>query len=562
VARDLRSVGRLNLRRLSPHARLSVRAAVCLTTPLVVGLAVGQRAYGTLVALGTLWAVSQDGMDRWRTRAPRLIGVAVAGGSGVAIGSLFVNHVNAWWALVVLFGAVALVAGVIEASLWSTQGMYLLLGVILGGGLRFEDRVWQSGVAIAVGALWLYVVASLTDRRSRRADQQICLSNAYRALADLLSSIGSDAMDQARGRAVLVLDEAQDVVGTQPLLDKSDEVVALHQCFVVALQLGELASYLVSKDEVIDPVVVEALQRVGAVIRVHSALEATVELTDYAATFASTLASPSSRYIAASFRIPDTSTLVAAPPFRSTISRLPFVERLRFAALLSSAIVFATLLSRALEGPRGYWLPMSVAFIFRPDLGPVMRRAVARTIGTLAGVGIAALAALWGNPEILLIVLCCAMAAAVPWASRRSHALTVMVFTPIVFVFVGVLGPDQNLFGPRIVDTALGAAIVLFVDYVLWLHAPSLRPVQQVNRARQATINYENATTESDPVTRHSLRRNALRAVTRARSAITLASVEPHLLHESDPALLAQLEDLVTAIDVHTESLIETARRT
>jgi len=35
------------------------------------------------------------------------------------------------------------------------------------------------------------------------------------------------------------------------------------------------------------------------------------------------------------------------------------------------------------------------------------------------------------------------MAAAVPWAAQRSHALTVMVFTPIIFVFVGVLGPTR-----------------------------------------------------------------------------------------------------------------------
>ena len=522
----------------------------------MAGLAVGQRAYGTLVALGTLWAVSQDGTDRWRTRSPRLLGVALAGGSGVVVGSLFVNQVDAWWALVALFGAVALVAGVIEASLWSTQGMYLLLGVILGGGLRFEDRVWQSGIAVAAGALWLYLVASLTDRRSRRADQRLCLSEAFGALAELLASVGGDGMDQARGRAVLALDAAQDVVGTQPLRDAGDEVVAMHQCFVVALQLGELASYLVSRDEAVDPGVVEALVQVATSIVEHSALEATHELAGYATTFA-TLCAPSSRYIAASFTLAERSTLQAAPPFRTTISRLPMAERLRFAVLLSSGIVVATLLSRALEGPRGYWLPMSVAFIFRPDLGPVMRRAIARTIGTMAGVGIAALAALWGNPEILLIALSCAMAAAVPWAKQRSHALTVMVFTPIVFVFVGVLGPDQNLLGPRIVDTACAAAIVLFIDYVLWLHAPSSRPPQQVERAHEATVAYEHATKGSDPITRHSLRRNALRAVTKARASISLASIEPHLLHQSNPELGYQLDDLVTAIDVHTATLIE-----
>ena len=70
------------------------------------------------------------------------------------------------------------------------------------------------------------------------------------------------------------------------------------------------------------------------------------------------------------------------------------------------------------------------------------------------------------------------MAAAAPLASQRSHALTVMVVTPIVVVFVGVLGPDQNLCGPRTVDTAIAAARVLTIDYVLWLHAPSLRPRQ------------------------------------------------------------------------------------
>ena len=84
MTENRKAASRWSVRRLSPHARLSIRAAICLSTPLVVGLVVGQRAYGTLVALGTLWAVSQDGADRWRTRSPRLLGVALAGGTGVA----------------------------------------------------------------------------------------------------------------------------------------------------------------------------------------------------------------------------------------------------------------------------------------------------------------------------------------------------------------------------------------------------------------------------------------------------------------------------------------------
>ena len=519
-------------------------------------MASNQRAYGTLVALGALWGVSQDGLDRWRNRAPRLLGVALAGGPGLLVGALFANHVHSSWALVTFFGAVALMAGIIEASLWATQGMYLLLGAILGGGLGFAGRVWQSAGCIVAGGLFVYLVARLTDHRSRRFDQRLCLANGFASVAQLLDAIGTEGLNHARSRAVIVIDAAQDVIGAKRIPNDA-EGVAIHQCFIVLLQLGELASYLTSKDERVDVTVTSALAHVSTLIEQGSCANAVVALNGDATTFASTLTVPSHRLVARAFACPDRQTLVGEPPFRSTIHRLPMIDRVRFAILFAGAIVVATLIAHSLDGPRGYWLPMSVAFVFRPDLGPVMRRAISRIVGTLAGVGIAAILAVAGNQQVLLIVLCCAMAAAVPWAAQRSHALTVMVFTPIIFVFVGVLGPDQNLFGPRIVDTTIGAALVLGIDYVLWLHAPSLRPRQQLEQVAEATKRYVETSTKSDPVTRHSLRRNALRSVTRARSAIRLAAVEPHLFHETGSAYFSQLNDLVKDIDKHTVELLE-----
>jgi uncharacterized membrane protein YccC len=485
-----------------------------------------------------------------------MLGVALAGGPGLALGALFVTHVHAAWSLVVLFGAVAFVAGVIEASLWATQGMYLLLGAVLGGGLGFAGRIWQSALCLMVGGLFVYAAASLTDRRSRRVDQRQCLENALQALAQLLDAIGSEELNHARSRAVVILDAAQDVVGAKRL-PKDDEGVAIHQVFLVVLQIGELSSYLTSKVEAVDGAVSGALRDVAVTVRERSCVDAVAQLDGFATAFATTLDSASRRLIAESFRCPERSTLVSEISFRSTIHRLPMIDRLRFALLFAGAVVVATIIAHVLDGPRGYWLPMTVAFVFRPDLGPVMRRAIARVAGTLAGVGIAALVAIAGNQQVSLIILCCAMAAAVPWAAQRSHALTVMVFTPIIFVFVGVLGPDQNLFGPRIVDTAIGASIVLAIDYVLWLHAPSLRPRQQLDQVGQAVANYQRTTPTSDPVTRHSLRRGALRAVTGARSAIKLAGIEPHLFHESGAPYLAQLNTYIDEIDDHTVELFE-----
>ena len=525
--------------------------------PLVGGVLVDQRSYGTLVALGALWGISQDGLDRWRLRSPRLLGVALAAAVGIAIGSFFETHVTSTASLVVLLGVVALAAGVIEASLWSTQGMYLLLGAIIGSGLGFAGHTWEASLAVASGALWVYAVASLSDRRSRRVDQRASLLHAFRALAVRFETIDAANAAQLRAKAVTALDLAQDVIGAESVDAGNLEEMALHQCFIVALQFGELTSYLQSTGQSVPVEVTEALRDVADVIRYQSALDGLARLRHYEARFTKSASSDLERYVVRAFHPPAASAFDESESFRSTVVRLPMVERLRFAGLLSMAIMVATLIAHLLQGPKGYWLPMSVAFIFRPDLGPVVRRATARTGGTLAGVPIAALVSLAGNQELVLIALSCAMAALVPLAAQRSHALTVMVFTPIVFVFIGVLGSDQGLFVTRIIDTAIAAGIVLVIDYVVWLHAPSLRPRQQLERARAAAWSYRQTTDDSDMVTRHSRRRNALRAVNRARSSIAQANLEPHLFADDVGSIDDQLDGLVELVDAHTVYLIE-----
>lgn len=76
--------------RPGPSLLLSVRAAFCLTLPLVAGVIIGQRRDSTLFTLGALWAVSQDGLDSWHVRSPRLLlsglGAATSGCLGMLHG--------------------------------------------------------------------------------------------------------------------------------------------------------------------------------------------------------------------------------------------------------------------------------------------------------------------------------------------------------------------------------------------------------------------------------------------------------------------------------------------
>ena len=89
------------------------------------------------------------------------------------------------------------------------------------------------------------------------------------AMAQLLDAIGTEALNHARSRGVVILDAAQDVIGARKL-PKDAEGVAIHQVFVVVLQIGELASFLTSKGESVDPAVAESLRAVARTIRIST----------------------------------------------------------------------------------------------------------------------------------------------------------------------------------------------------------------------------------------------------------------------------------------------------
>ncbi len=533
--------------------RLSLRAAFCLCTPLIIGLIIDQRLYAIVAGIGALWGVSQDGLDSWRVRGPRLLWVAGAGGAGVGLGSLYVEHFASSPSLVLLVAVVALIAGFIEASNHATAGAYLLIGTVMGVGLQFTGVEWQSTLAIVTGALWVYLISALMNRIFHLENQRVVLANAFNALAANVDALGTASFHMGRAGALAAVDHAQDVVGVINLNSSDGEEQSLYRCLIVALRSGEAVSYAEGKNVALSPSVAPALRDVARTLLSDGATAAVTLLPALRESF---LSSPELPPVAAAALRVD---LTAVPAQVTRFSRsplLPVRERLRFALIVACAVTIAMIISRILDGPHGFWLPLAVAFILRPDVGPVIKRALARAFGTAVGTGIAALVALSGNTEIELIILSCVMASIQPWAQRRSHALAVMTFTPIVFVFLGLIGEKGNLFGARILDTALGAVIVLLVDVLLWTTAPSLRPHQQLADARAAAARY-GASPADDPVRRNQLRRAALRAVARARVSVSNARREPQLLGRYDPGSLAQLDAVERSIDHYTVTLLD-----
>jgi hypothetical protein len=543
----------------TPEILLSLRAAFCLTSPLIVGVITNQREYSILFAIGSLWAISQDGLDEWHVRGPRLASVVLAAGAGVLLGATFTNHEAASWTLLILYGGVALIAGYIEASNRATAGAYLLLGTILGGGLKFTGKIWQCALAIALGSLWVFLVAFLMNRRGRWTVQRLTLARTFDRLASVVDAIGTPQFFAVRDRTLTALDNAHDIVGFRPLRAQNREAVALQQCLVVALRVGEIVSFLEAKDLPVDPAMASGLREVAKILNDADATSAVAALESFPHRFRTPSGlHPSVLEALAPVSIGELEANPLHPVTpAATRSSLTVRERLRFALILGVAITAGTAISIILDDPHGFWLPMSVCMILRPDVGPVISRALARTVGTAVGVGIAALVALTGNAILALILLSCVMAAIQPWAARRSHALAIMVFTPLVFVFLGLIGSERGLFTARIIDTALAAGVVLILDVCVWTTAPSMRPAQQLEKARAAVARYEHDATLQDPITRTRLRRAALRSVVRARASLRQNRAEPRLLGRDDPTISGKLDDVERSIDAYTVTLLD-----
>ena len=541
--------------RVRSSAILSVRAAFCLTTPLLLGAATGRVREATLFALGALWGVSQDGLDAWPVRSRRLLWLVLAVLVGFGIGAVVGQWATDPAARIALLGLAGLVSGYLQAAGLVSFGAYGLLGIIVGSGISVAGSAWWMPIATSLGALWVWAVAATMDRRSRHEVLRRCIAEAFAAVDRAIRSIGQDDVLAARTAARHALDVAQDAVGTRRPRRDIAEGIAIRRCMLIALHCGELVPYLATLPPLPYRIPeIPEIPELAAGLRTGTA-ERTVQEFAHRPSGGGKHEYPAP--VATALEIPSVDHARTWDPHPITHFRPPPRECVRFGILLGGSVAGAMAAALAARGPHAFWLPMSVAFILRPDLAPVISRAAARTVGTLIGVAIAGILALAGNPPAGLIVLSCAMAALMPTATRRGHSFAVVTFTPIVFVFIAMLGNDRGLFGARVVDTALAALLVLVVDLVAWTTSPSLRPQAQLTRAEAALSDYLQCRTATPLVDRALVRRAAFRAIVAAAASQSTADREPAFLLRGDPGIHQRATGLLARLDGHTAELVD-----
>ncbi len=142
----------------------------------------------------------------------------------------------------------------------------------------------------------------------------------------------------------------------------------------------------------------------------------------------------------------------------------------RHAIRLSLTVAVAAAIAEVSGLARGYWLPLTVLFVLRPDFGSTFTRGLQRYVGTALGVVLATLitAALHPGPYALAALIT-ALSFAVSAFLFANYGLFTLSITAFIIFFVAYAAVHDEFATAldRLLDTTIGATITLGI-YALW----------------------------------------------------------------------------------------------
>jgi hypothetical protein len=139
---------------------------------------------------------------------------------------------------------------------------------------------------------------------------------------------------------------------------------------------------------------------------------------------------------------------------------------LRFGAALAAGVALYRLLGMR---EHGFWIPLTVLFVMRPERDETMRRVVLRGLGTVLGLIVAtAIAEAFGGDELVVgIVLTVAAALSFGLLTVQYALFTAAITTYVVVLSVTIGEPAFDAAGQRALGTAIGL-VVCWLAFVLW----------------------------------------------------------------------------------------------
>jgi uncharacterized membrane protein YccC len=534
------------------RSRLAVAAAVPsavgYAVPLVVGLATGHVADGVAASAGALIVGFANLGGRYRLRAATLLATTLASGLAALLGGLAGPSTVATVALMGVWGF----AGGLLVALGTRAafvGMLSTWALLLASDLNLHgEAVVREACLITAGGLGQTLVAIAAWPIRPFAPERHAVANAYRALARYAGAPDTATLQSTAGS----LTAAAEVVGAGALRGEPSALRALVEDGEwIRLHLAALArSHMpaVNDTRVAAARALEAIAARDDPADSLAELEHAVQVIDKAG--ARRQAARLITWIAAAVRESRAGAPGPAPrlhPLHVLRSELTLrSSTFRHAARLSVALVVAGIAYRGLSLGSGYWVPLTVLFVLRPDYGTTITRGIGRAAGTMAGVTIAwaivTLSSPSGGAIVAMLAILAFTAYAVFPANYALFSVVLVVLIALLVEFSG--GSPVGALVDRILDTALGTAIAL-AAFMVW-------PTREVPRTLECLAVYVaaegrwldailNAYAGDDLPPLRSTRLAARRARTEAWDAVRRALAEPPRRRPDDRPLRSAL---------------------
>lgn len=489
--------------------RHSVRLALITSVPLAVGFSTGYLTQALFVCLGGLLSAITVQTDPYAERFQRIFAAVPFGMLGFMCGSLLAGNPVATITGVV---GVALLSGWISffGKTFSAGALQMLVLTVVAAHLPAGSFSLALPLLFASGALYaallLGIEALLIPKQpekklvslvfdslavfARAAAQQVDDTPAFKAaLRDTL-------LNQANAYSVLVgigLRQSaaphagqDDAMGRRFLacIDQLTVLIASHRSDSESLLL--LAAALHNMGRLVMHPQSGAVYAAGrpANADIATVVDELIGFFKLPLKFERPHAAPIGRRLAADWHGLRESGLRAQ--WQAQRSNLVNILSLALCMLIAMLAEFH------LPGNRSYWIPLTVAVILKPDFGSVFVRAVQRSLGTLIGVGLAVLIFYLVPKGMWLVAAVAGLSLVLPWASLKNYAWQCSFLTPLILILMDLIiaGPTVDYGSQRLIDTVLGALIVLVFGYFIWPKPVKTSYVQRSQAMRKAILAY------------------------------------------------------------------------
>ena len=484
------------------EALAALRCAIGVAVPLLIGLAIDQPLVGVFGAAGAVGVGFGSFQGAYRGRAAVMLLAAVGMAFSVFIGSLAGHSTAATIAVAALwaFAGGLLVALGLGASY---VGLQSIVAVLIAGGYPsdLEGAAARAALVCGGGLVQTFLVVVIWPLR-RFTIERRSIATAYRSLAGYASMIPAregippephtfagmaspfaDPQPFARTGEVFVF---------QALLDEAERIRASLAAF--AVHDGRLGQADQSCARTLAELLAQALTEIAAALEDGREPR---ERPGFSQSLASCVGRGSSgaivepllTQIRAAWRT--AGVLTAAPghlaPHREHIAKRPTRSAVRdglitlranltrqstafrHALRLAAVLTLTTAGGRVLELPRGYWLPLTIALVLKPDFHDTFAFSIGRVSGTVLGAaGATAIAYLFApNPSALIALVLAFVWGAYGFRTANYAAVSVCITGYVVFLMTLAGIPEVTAATDRIIYTAI-AGVLALCAYVAW----------------------------------------------------------------------------------------------